>query len=67
MFASKNQYSVTNIIKGGLEEIARTQVIGDVVTQDTYLVQRDGEDDNKRSIAFKLPPNPRARARKGRI
>lgn len=59
---------VTIIIKSGLEEIAHTQVTGDVVTQGTYLVERDGEeDDNKRSIAFKLPPNPRERARKGRI
>ena len=47
------------IIRGGLKEITPNQVLGDVMTQETYRVERDGddkkeeEDKKKKSIAFK--------------
>ena len=48
---------VTIIVRGGLKGITLTQVLGDVVTQDTYRVERDGvvqeEQKKKKSVAFK--------------
>ena len=50
------------IIRGGLKEITRNQVLGDVMTQKTYPVEREGvdkddkkedEDKKKKSVAFK--------------
>ena len=49
------------IIRGGLKEITPNQVLGDVMTQETYRVERKGddkeekkeEDKKKKSIAFK--------------
>ena len=50
------------IIRGGLKEIIPNQVLGDVMTQETYRVEREGdgkddkkeeEDKKKKSIAFK--------------
>ena len=47
------------IIRGGLKEITPNQVLGDVITQETYHVEREGddkkeeEDKKKKSIAFK--------------
>jgi hypothetical protein len=35
---------VTIIMRGGLKRVTPTQVIGDMVTQDTYHVERDGGD-----------------------
>ena len=50
------------IIRGGLKEITPNQVLGDVMTQETYRVEREGDDKDdkkeeeekkKKSIAFK--------------
>ena len=50
------------IIRGGLKDITPNQVLGDVMTQKTYCVEREGddkddkkeeEDKKKKSIAFK--------------
>jgi hypothetical protein len=50
------------IIRGGLKEITPNQVLGDVMTQETYHVEREGvdkdekkedEDKKTKSIAFK--------------
>ena len=32
------------IIRGGLKEITHNQVLGDVMTQETYRVEREGDD-----------------------
>ena len=32
------------IIKGGLKDITPNQVLGDVMTQETYRVEREGDD-----------------------
>jgi hypothetical protein len=50
------------IIRGGLKEITPNQVLGDVMTQETYHVERAGVDkdekkedeDKKKSVAFKV-------------
>jgi hypothetical protein len=49
---------VTIIVRGDLKGITPTQVLGDVVTQDTYRVEREGVDKEdekkkKKSVAFK--------------
>ena len=50
------------IIRGGLKEITPNQVLGDVMTQETYRVEREGvdkddknedKDKKKKSVAFK--------------
>ena len=44
------------IIRGGLKEITPNQVLGDVMTQETYHVEREGDDKDdkkKNSVAFK--------------
>ncbi|XP_066395938.1 uncharacterized protein [Miscanthus floridulus] len=50
------------IIRGGLEELTPNQVLGDVMTQETYRVEREGadkdekkedEDKKNKSVAFK--------------
>ena len=49
------------IIRVGLKEITPNQVLGDVMTQETYCVEREGDDNDdkkeedkkKKSIAFK--------------
>ena len=49
------------IIRGGLKEITPNQVLGDVMTQETYHVEREGVDkdekkkdeNKKKSVAFK--------------
>jgi hypothetical protein len=49
------------IIRGGLKDITPNQVLGDVITQETYRVEREGVDkddkkkdeDKKKSVAFK--------------
>ena len=49
------------IIRGGLKELTPNQVLGDVMTQKTYRVEREGvdkdekkdKDNKKKSIAFK--------------
>ena len=48
---------VTILVRDGLETMTPNQVLGDVVTQDTYRVERDGvvqeEEKKKKSVAFK--------------
>ena len=49
------------IIRGGLKQLTPNQVLGDVMTQETYHVEREGgdkddkkkEEEKKKSIAFK--------------
>ena len=48
------------IIRGGLNQLTPNQVLGDVMTQETYRVEREGVDqeekkdeDKKKSVAFK--------------
>ena len=50
------------IIRGGLKQLTPNQVLGNVMTQETYRVERDGvdkdekkedEDNKKKSVAFK--------------
>ena len=50
------------IIRGGLKQLIPNQVLGDVMTQETYCVEREGvdkddkkedEDKKKKSVAFK--------------
>ena len=49
------------IIRGGLKDTTPNQVLGDVMTQETYRVEREGDDkddkkeeeDKKKNIAFK--------------
>jgi hypothetical protein len=49
------------IIRGGLKEITPNQVLGDIMTQETYRVEREGVDmdekkedeDKNKSVAFK--------------
>ena len=58
------------IIRGGLKQLTPNPVLGDVMTQETYHVEREGvdkdekkEDENKKnSVAFKLVRYPRTRA-----
>ena len=59
------------IIRGGLNQLTPNQVLGDVMTQETYRVEREGvdqdekkdEDKKKKSVAFKASTSPRARAK----
>jgi hypothetical protein len=48
---------VTILVRDGLETMTPNQVLGDVVTQDTYHVEQDGgvqeEDKKKKSVASK--------------
>ena len=49
------------IMRGGLKQLIPNQVLGDVMTQETYHVEREGVDkdekkedeDKKKSVAFK--------------
>ena len=49
------------IIRGGLKQLTPNQVLGDVMTQETYRLEREGVDkdekkedeDKKKSVAFK--------------
>ena len=50
------------IIRGGLKQLTPNQVLGDIMTQETYRVEREGvdkdknkkdEDNKKKSVAFK--------------
>ena len=49
------------IIRGGLKQLTPNQVLGDVITQETYRVEKEGvdweekkdEDKKKKSVAFK--------------
>jgi hypothetical protein len=45
------------IIRGGLKDVTPNQVLGDVMTQETYRVKKEGvdkeEDDKKKSVPFK--------------
>ena len=59
------------IIRGGLKQLTPNQVLGDVMTQETYCVEREGvdkdekkedEDKKKKSVAFKVAHHPRTRA-----
>jgi hypothetical protein len=47
---------VTIIMRGRFKNITLTQILGDVITQDTYHVERDGVDqeDEKEIVAFKV-------------
>ena len=59
---------VTILVRDGLETMTPNQAIGDVVTQGTYRVERDGgikeeEEDKRRRVLHSGPaPHPRARA-----
>ena len=48
---------VTILARSGLDTMTPNHVLGDVVTQDTYRVERDGvvqeEEKKKKSVAFK--------------
>lgn len=67
------------IIRGGLKELTPNQVLGDVMTQQTYHVEREGddkddkkeeEDKKKKSIAFKASSSSskkRASPRKNQV
>ena len=59
------------IIRGGLKDITPNQVLGDVMTQETYHVEREGddkddkkeeEDKKKKSVAFRASSSSRTRA-----
>lgn len=56
------------IVRGELKGLPRTQVLGDVVTQDTYHVKRDTKDNEMRRIRkvwhSNTPHHPRETTRK---
>jgi hypothetical protein len=56
---------MTIVVRGGLKGVTLTQVLGDVVTQYRYHVERDEEekeDDKKRRVWHSKPPShPSAR------
>jgi hypothetical protein len=58
---------VTIIVRGSLKGVTPTQILGDVVTQDTYHVEREGvdnEDDKKKSVAFKATTSSKNKVKK---
>ena len=63
------------IIRGGLKKLTPNQVLGDVMTQETYRVEREGVDkddkkedeDKKKSVAFAHHPRTRASPRKNQV
>ena len=55
------------IIRGGLKDITPNQVLGDVMTQETYRVEREGvdqeEDNKKKSVAFKAVTSSKSKGK----
>ena len=60
------------IIRGELKEITANQVLGDVMTQETYHVEREGidkdekkedEDKKKKSVAFKASTSSKSKGK----
>ena len=59
------------IIRGGLKEITPNQVLGDVMTQETYHVKSEGVDkddkkedeDKKKSVAFKASSSSKSKGK----
>ncbi|XP_066333764.1 protein pxr-1-like [Miscanthus floridulus] len=58
---------VTILVRGGLDTMTPNQALGDVVTQDTYRVERDGvtqEDEKKKnSVAFKSTTSSKSKGK----
>ncbi|XP_066341120.1 uncharacterized protein [Miscanthus floridulus] len=60
---------VTILVRSGLDAMTPNQVLGDVVTQDTYRVERDGvsqedEKKKKKSVAFKAGASSKSKGKK---
>ena len=63
------------IIRGGLKDITPNQVLGDVITQETYHVEREGvdqdekkdEDKKKKSVAFKASPSSKSKGKAKKV
>jgi hypothetical protein len=60
------------IIRGGLKDITPNQVLGDVMTQETYYVEREGvdkedkkedEDKRKKSVEFKASSSSKSKGK----
>ena len=55
------------IIRGGLKDITPNHVLGDVMTQETYHVEREGvdqDDENKKkSVAFKAATSSKSKGK----
>jgi len=55
------------IIRGGLKDLTPNQVLGDVMTQETYHVEREGvdqeEDKKKKSVAFKATTSSKSKGK----
>ncbi|XP_066342833.1 uncharacterized protein [Miscanthus floridulus] len=58
---------VTILVRDGLENMTPNQVLGDVVTQDTYHVERDGgiqeDEKKKKSVAFKVGSSSKSKGK----
>ena len=58
---------VTIIVRGGLKGVTPTQLLGDVVTQDTCHVEMevvDKEDEKKKSVTFKVTTSSKGKSKK---
>ena len=62
------------IIRGGLKDITPNQVLGDVMTQETYRVEREGVDqeekmdeDKKKSVAFKASSSSKNKGKSKKV
>ena len=58
---------VTIIVRGGLKGVTPTQVLGDVVTQDTCHVEMevvDKEDEKKKNVTFKVTTSSKGKSKK---
>jgi hypothetical protein len=54
------------IIRGGLKDITPNQILGDVMIQETYRVEREGvdqEEDKKNSVAFKAGSSSKSKGK----
>jgi len=58
---------VTIIVRGGLKGVTPTQVLGDVVTQDTCHAEMevvDKEDEKKKNVTFKVTTSSKGKSKK---
>ena len=53
------------LIRGGLKQLTPNQVLGDVMTQETYRVERErvNQDEKKKSVAFKASTSSKSKGK----
>jgi hypothetical protein len=60
---------VTIIVREGLKGMTRTQVLGDVMTHDTFFKDRDrvyNDDEKKKSVTFKPTTSSKEKDKKAK-